>query len=172
MFWGKQNIGDPQSLNSYSYGADNPVINKDPLGLASLFFGVGATLPGWGLTGGAGIAFDLHGIDYYYSTGLAVGGQASFIQISTGDLDHQYSINDSAFVTGGGSVGVELSKGMTYYPYSDRKPRVTQEASIGIRGGLGAGVTSQVSGPLITWGPSLTSSGTSDQPPDRGTLRL
>src|SRR5450755_1676844 len=155
-FWGKQNIGDPQSLNTYSYASNNPIIKNDPQGLAALLFGIGATMPGWGLTGGAGIAIDLHGIDYYYSVGLAGGVQASVLQITTADLDHQYSITNSAFVTGGALVGVELSKGMTYYPFSDRKPSPFQEGSFGIRGGLGGGVMSQVSGPLVTWGPSLS----------------
>jgi RHS repeat-associated protein len=35
VFWGKQNIGNPQSLNSYSYALDNPINKEDPDGLAA-----------------------------------------------------------------------------------------------------------------------------------------
>jgi len=36
VFWGEpkqQNLGDPQSLGSYSYAKDNPISNSDPTGL-------------------------------------------------------------------------------------------------------------------------------------------
>ncbi len=33
MFWGSQNLEDPQSLNSYSYARNNPIILSDPSGL-------------------------------------------------------------------------------------------------------------------------------------------
>ncbi len=33
MFWGKQNLADPQSLNSYSYANNNPIVASDPSGL-------------------------------------------------------------------------------------------------------------------------------------------
>jgi tripartite-type tricarboxylate transporter receptor subunit TctC len=32
MFWNKQNRGNPQSLNSYSYADDNPITRSDPGG--------------------------------------------------------------------------------------------------------------------------------------------
>jgi RHS repeat-associated protein len=35
VFWGKQNLQDPQSLNSYSYAENNPITLKDELGLAA-----------------------------------------------------------------------------------------------------------------------------------------
>jgi len=37
VFWSnKQNLQDPQSLNSYSYAENNPITNKDPSGQISL----------------------------------------------------------------------------------------------------------------------------------------
>src|SRR6266702_2026411 len=37
VFWGdpkQQNLQDPQSINTYSYSADNPITKKDPSGRA------------------------------------------------------------------------------------------------------------------------------------------
>jgi len=34
-FWSNQNLADPQSLNSYSYGNDNPINRSDPTGQAA-----------------------------------------------------------------------------------------------------------------------------------------
>ena len=31
-FWSKQNLTDPQSMNSYSYANDNPIVKSDPSG--------------------------------------------------------------------------------------------------------------------------------------------
>ena len=33
VFWGNQNLTNPQSLNTYSYSSDNPITRKDPSGL-------------------------------------------------------------------------------------------------------------------------------------------
>ena len=33
QFWGQQNLQDPQSLNSYSYAGNNPIVGSDPSGL-------------------------------------------------------------------------------------------------------------------------------------------
>lgn len=153
-------LADPQVLNGYSYARGNPLANKDTNGLWALKVGVGGTIPGWGLTGGVGLAIDSRGIDYYANTGLAVGGQVSSLQITTADLQHQYSVTNSVFATGGGGVGVEVSKGMTYFPYSERESESTQQASFGLRGGLGGGAVSEVSGPVWVWGrqPRSTSS--------------
>ena len=34
VFWGRQNLADPQSFNVYSYAQGNPIIGKDPTGLS------------------------------------------------------------------------------------------------------------------------------------------
>jgi RHS repeat-associated protein len=41
-------LSDPQLLNAYSYGRDNPIVSKDPLGLWALRLGVSGTIPLWG----------------------------------------------------------------------------------------------------------------------------
>jgi RHS repeat-associated protein len=32
VFWGKQDLSDPQALNTYSYADDNPILKEDPSG--------------------------------------------------------------------------------------------------------------------------------------------
>src|SRR5262249_22625034 len=76
-------------------------------------------------------------------------------QVTTADLSHQYSITTLAFAQGAIGVSAEASKGMTYYPYSNRKPEVEQEATVGFpAAGLTGGGMAEVSGPipLLTWG--------------------
>jgi len=56
-------LTDPQQMNSYGYGRDNPMVNKDPLGLWYMQL---AGTEAWGseyATGG--IRFDQYGIEYY-----------------------------------------------------------------------------------------------------------
>jgi RHS repeat-associated protein len=146
-------LSDPQQLNSYSYGRDNPITNKDPQGLWALKFGAAGTIPGWGLSGEIGIQADFRGVEYYYGAGLAGGGGLSFgPQITTADLSHQYSVSTGAFAQGGAGVSMEISKGMTYYPYSNRKPDPYQDAAIGFPAvELAGGVMGTVSGPIATW---------------------
>ena len=157
VFWGTQNLADPQSLNSYGYANGNPVVNKDPQGLWALRVGVSGTIPGWGLTGEIGIQMDFKGVEYYYGGGLATGGGISFgPQVTTADLSHQYSISTAAFVQVAPGVSIERSKGMTSYPYSKRKAETYDEASFGIpAAGASAGGIAEVSGPI----PFLTRSG-------------
>jgi RHS repeat-associated protein len=149
-------LSDPQQLNSYSYGRDNPITNKDAQGLWALKFGAAGTIPGWGLSGQMGIQMDLQGVEYYYGAGLAGGGGISFgPQITTADLSHQYSISTGAFAQGGAIASAELSQGMTYYPYSTRKPTPYQDASLGFPAvELAGGVMGTVSGPIYTWNKS------------------
>jgi RHS repeat-associated protein len=145
-------LSDPQQLNSYSYGRDNPITNKDPQGLWALKFGIAGTIPGWGLSGQIGIQADLQGVEYYYGAGLAGGGGISFgPQITTADLSHQNSVSTGAFAQGGAVASVEISKGMTYYPYSNRKPDPYQDGSFGFPAvELAGGVMGTVSGPIYT----------------------
>jgi RHS repeat-associated protein len=147
-------LTEPQQLNSYSYSKDNPVTNKDPQGLLALQFGGEYTVPLWGLSGEAGVYIDQKGIDYYYGTGLAAwspgGGHAS-VGITSADLSHTYSISTGLFATGGDVVGGTVQEGMTYYPYSLRRPQPYAEAGLGLAAELAAGGMADVSGPLLVW---------------------
>jgi RHS repeat-associated protein len=148
-------LSDPQQLNAYGYGRDNPITNKDPQGLWALRLGVSGTIPLWGLTGEIGVQADLQGVEYYYGAGLAGGGGFSLgPQLTTADLSRQYSISTAAFAQGGAGASVEVSNGMTYFPYSNRKPEPYQEASIGFPAAeLTGGGIAEVSGPIpyLTW---------------------
>ncbi len=42
VFWGKQDLANPQSLNSYGYSLNNPISRKDPSGKASISDGMKA----------------------------------------------------------------------------------------------------------------------------------
>jgi hypothetical protein len=94
-------------------------------------------------------------LKYYYGTGLAGGGGINFgPQITTADLSHQYQISTEGFAQGGYIGSVEISKGMTYYPYSNRKPNSYQDATVGFPAvELAGGVMGIVSGPIpfLTW---------------------
>jgi RHS repeat-associated protein len=150
-------LSHPQQLNAYSYGKGNPILNKDQNGLWALKIGGEYTIPGWGLTGGGGVYIDQNGIDYYVGTGLAAGGGGSAtIQVTTADLPHMYWISTSVYMTGGYPVGGEVAKGITYYPYSLRKPEPYSEGGIGIAAELAAGGTSEISGPLWVWNQTKT----------------
>ncbi len=47
IFWGKQNLQDPQGLNSYSYANGNPIVKKDPSGRCpQCLIGAGAGMLG------------------------------------------------------------------------------------------------------------------------------
>jgi RHS repeat-associated protein len=145
-------ISDPQLLNVYSYSQDNPLTNKDPMGLLALRLGGEYVIPGWGLGANGGVYIDLHGIDYYYSPILATGGGGSVTAaISTTDLQHVYSISTGASVTVGAGPAGELAGGMTYYPYSLRKPQSYKEAAVGFGEELSAGASAEVSGPIWVW---------------------
>lgn len=143
-------LSDPQQMNSFSYGRDNPISNKDPLGLWALRLGGEYTIPLWGLSGSAGVSIDQNGIDYYYGTGFAtgLGGANATVALSTANLSHTYSISTSLFAAGGEVVGGTLEKGTTYYPYSMKRPQAYQEGGVGLSEELSAGAMSEVSGPL------------------------
>jgi RHS repeat-associated protein len=146
-------LADPQQLNSYSYGRGNPIKMSDPNGLLALKMGGQYTIPGWGLTGSAGVSFDQYGVDYYYGAGLALGGGGSgSVQLTTANLAHTYSISASVFGGAGALLGAEFSKGTTYYPYSLREPTPFNEIGVGIGAQLSLGGMSEVSGPLLVWG--------------------
>jgi RHS repeat-associated protein len=147
-----QNLQNPQTLNVYAYANGNPITGKDPLGLLALRLGGEYVIPGWGLGANGGVYIDQHGIDYYYAPILATGGGGSVTgAITTADLQHVYSISTGAGVTVGAGPAGELARGMTYYPYTLRKPQPYTEAAVGLGEELSAGVSAEVSGPIWVW---------------------
>jgi RHS repeat-associated protein len=119
VFWGKQNIADPQSFNAYAYAGGNPIIKEDPTGQCPwclIAIGLG-TVGGLGQQGLTDVVtnyttngFDVKnyqwspGKDYLYSAGsgaalgLAVSGGA-FLEIGAAAV---------ATVAGGGTVASDV----------------------------------------------------------------
>jgi RHS repeat-associated protein len=147
----QQNLQDPQSLNSYSYSEDNPILRSDPNGRNAFTLGAQGTF--WNGTVSAGLNIDQYGIDYYYGFGAAAGVEVDInAGMTTDDLAHQYSVTSSIFGETGDVWGGGASWNNTSYPYS-KKP---EDNSVSMYGGFGvgdaAGVRGLVSGPIITWG--------------------
>jgi RHS repeat-associated protein len=147
----QQNLQDPQSLNSYSYSEDNPILRSDPNGRNAFTLGAQATF--WNGTVSAGLNIDQYGIDYYYGFGAAAGAEVGInAGMTTDNLAHQYSVTSSIFGETGDVWGGGASWNNTSYPYSKK----AEDNSVSMYGGFGvgdaAGVRGVVSGPIITWG--------------------
>jgi RHS repeat-associated protein len=97
-------LSDPQGLNAYGYGRDNPLSNKDPQGLWALQLGGEYTASFFGYSGDAGVYIDQNGIDYYAGAGWAPrqpGGGNVSAMITIADLSHTYTVSTSLFAAGG-----------------------------------------------------------------------
>jgi RHS repeat-associated protein len=70
MFWGEQNLSDPQALNTYSYANDNPVLKEDPSGKCPWCLVAAAVFGGAG-----GVAYQ--GYQNYQNTGRLFPGSFS-----------------------------------------------------------------------------------------------
>ena len=146
-----------QSLNSYSYANDNPIVKSDPNGRTAATAGVDVSAGT--ITGSLGVNFDQYGVDYYYGWGSALGAHAGVnAGMTTDTLSHTDTITTSAFGSLGVVYGGEVSYGVTDY----RNTKKPWEQSMAMTGGLNfgdaAGVRTVVSGKIITWGSSQSSS--------------
>ena len=125
VFWGKpkaQNLMDPQSLNTYSYAEDNPIVKSDPSGkcvgpLAGACLGAGAGLVGqFGYdmynnvqSGGWGNAFSHFSSREVYLTRAGQGASIALAAEMTGGM----SLLGQMAVVGGASGAV--SAGGSWY---------------------------------------------------------
>jgi len=88
----QQNLQDPQSLNSYSYSEDNPIVKEDPTGKYwdISFSGTcscgGPELPG--PSGAIGIQIDSHEVVGYIAPGIGwgYGGKPLGVSYTPGDI--------------------------------------------------------------------------------------
>ncbi|MBY0558555.1 MAG: RHS repeat-associated core domain-containing protein [Hyphomicrobium sp.] len=96
VFWeigltkdGKHALENPQSLNSYAYGNDNPIVGKDPTGRSTLEGS--ASMGTWyaGATVGADISTDPWAVQFYLgpTLGPSIGGQIQAAWDPAGSLD-------------------------------------------------------------------------------------
>jgi RHS repeat-associated protein len=145
-------LTDPQSMNAYSYGRDNPEVNKDPSGFWYIQL---AGTEAWGTEyGTGGVRFDQYGIEYYGGFGTGAGVEAGVeVEGSTGDLTHkpqvavEYSGTWAEGFGGTGSFVTSADPGC-------KQPCAyngSTEAGFVIGGGTSAAVSVQYSHPLITW---------------------
>jgi RHS repeat-associated protein len=89
-FWGRQNLKDPQSLNSYSYANDNPIVNKDPDGLSSY----------------SSLLGDPFGSEFFlqYLGGASAAAQLTGNPATAQLLAHSLSLNPGSIYAGNGST--------------------------------------------------------------------
>jgi RHS repeat-associated protein len=85
----QQVMTDPQSLNSYSYGNDNPVTKSDRTGRTYLELSAAGTFQGW--SGSVGVRVDLYGINVFAAGGVGVGtaGFPISAALSSGNLSRK-----------------------------------------------------------------------------------
>jgi RHS repeat-associated protein len=150
----QQKLQDPQSLNTYSYSEDNPIVKEDQNGLTAVRLGFVTIV--WNVAIGGGITVGTtddggYSAGPYFDFGPAVGAELSGPEITTANVPEQYLITVGGSASGGtGDYGVEISKDETYYPYSKKGPQTSQEATVGLIGGLGAAGVSETYVPLVT----------------------
>src|SRR5258708_18343147 len=85
-----------QSLNSYSYANDNPIIKSDPSGRAYVEISTAGTFEGW--SGSFGVRFDLYGINVFAAGGVGLGsaGYPLSASLSSGNLSPKDGTNITA----------------------------------------------------------------------------
>jgi RHS repeat-associated protein len=148
-------LANPQSLNSYSYANDNPIINKDPSGRYWELSG-SIVIPGRSFS--AGIQIDQYGIVGFMGGGLGIGGGGG-VEVAWApgqSVPHQRmaSINVSGQYADvfGGRVSQNISSYSADAGGSVPVGGPSGAFVFGIGGGIG--IQEQLSGPLpyLTWG--------------------
>jgi RHS repeat-associated protein len=104
----RQNLPDPQSLNSYSYSEDNPIIKEDPSGRQYYDVSGGFTVPIYGVPVGPTAGFYVvpgsnDPLVYFgITTSLKPGPSGSIMYSPTGSPSQGLSGSISGFAQGGG----------------------------------------------------------------------
>jgi RHS repeat-associated protein len=121
VFWGKQDLSDPQALNTYSYANDNPILKEDPSGKCPWCIVAAAAFGGAG-----GAAYQ--GYQNYQNTGTLFPGSFS---------DNVKSYGAAALVGSGAGAAYAASVAAIY----ELSGIVTFGAVGGTAGGLNFGLT-------------------------------
>ncbi len=140
MFWElKQNLQDPQSLNSYGYAGNNPIRFSDPTGRDYLELSFSGTY--FFVSGGAGLRLDQNGIDWFVFGGPALATPGGYLEgrYSNGNLTHQSETTVSRTGKAAAGLGFSISSEGEYDssdPLGGGRNRTTESAFI-----LGGGVS-------------------------------
>jgi hypothetical protein len=143
-----------QSLNSYSYANDNPIVNSDPTGR---YFEISGSLVAPGRAWSAGLRFDANGIDYFLSGGVGVGLSAGIEAMwAPGvELSHTNQASLSANGTVADGLGGRLSQNIWTYDPTTKKTIPNGDPALGLvlGGGAGASVQLEASAPVpyLVW---------------------
>src|SRR5262249_18815130 len=152
-------VADPQQMNAYGYGRDNPITQKDPTGR---YFEISGNIMIPGRSFSAGVQIDRYGIIGFMGSGIAYGGGGGVeVAWAPGEsVPHQRvaSINVSAELADvyGGRISQNIS---SYSADANRGvggsiPVGGPSAAFVLGFGGGVSVGPQLSGPLpyLTWG--------------------
>jgi RHS repeat-associated protein len=141
-------LSNPQSLNSYSYSINNPIIYTDPDG-KDWELSISGTA--WGFSGAAGIQFGWSGLNVFAAGGMGA-GYGGF-PISFSYTPEEISHSPESKVTIGGSaaygIGVGVSRSGDNGADPFNLPNTSSQRSLEIGLGADAYVRKQVSMPLI-----------------------
>jgi RHS repeat-associated protein len=148
-------LADPQQMNSYSWGRDNPITLKDPAGR---YWEISGNIMIPGRSFSAGIQIDKYGIVGFMGGGVAYGGGGGVeVAWAPGEsVPHQRvaSINVSAELAD--VYGGRISKNISSYSADAGGSIPVGGPSVAFVFGFGGGISvgPQLSGPLpyLTWG--------------------
>jgi RHS repeat-associated protein len=173
VFWGKQNLSNPQSFNTYSYSNDNPIIGKDPNGLQCVLCAGGEV--GLSLTaqatydatfgpsssavyGGDVVAASLYGRAYPWT--LVAPEPAAAVSAAAGNVAQQgleYLSGDrSSFdlnqvrTTATVAFGAQMALGELPFPFMSASP-LEKQISTKLQRGLISNVTTPTLGKIMSY---------------------
>ena len=148
-------LADPQQMNSYSYGRDNPITNKDQNGKYVEFSGT-VVIPG--RTFSAGLRFDSSGIDYFMSGGVGFGAEAG-VELAWApgvELSHRPTATASGFGEVAYGLGGRISTDIVTYDLETKRklPNGDPTMALVVGGGAGGGIGEELSAPVpyMVWG--------------------
>jgi RHS repeat-associated protein len=163
VFWGdpkSQNLVDPQSVNTYSYSEDNPIVREDPLGKWAIGVGLGGGGNTPGLYGDAStfwvLTFNPHPFDVEFGTVTSgEGGGTTGVLGASGSVRIMTSKNAQSMqdfqgwgATGGvsakaiGDIGFDFGAARVDDPNKKKRERVVDAETVSF--GLGAVATPYV----------------------------
>jgi hypothetical protein len=146
-----QILTNPQSLNSYAYGYDNPIVNKDPTGKYGELSYSGVT----GFTSiSAGVRWDANGIDVFGGKGTGIGVEEG-VQLAWAPdeyLAHQTEVKLNTSAEIAIALGYRMSQDTIKQSKDGINLRNSRTIGIVTGGGAASSVTAELSIPLVTWG--------------------